>query len=622
MNSLAMPKSQLVHDGSKVLAWITLVSAGILLFEATALKQAHAKTNEVAPKPDPAGVTLTLATHSPVKTPRAGCSRIRRLEVRGILSIDVNTFKERLEPLALNCVGNDEIKAILTAINEIYSDKGYVATQGYLPEQDLQASEILGVNVIAGRVDSIIYRENRGDEALPMTERWGKAWSKVRESRGPWNSITALSQLFDRLDDPLDSFQLLPRDLKTDPKVWTSFIVDSGEVVQIDAIQQGVDQINRVASGHSQVKLEPGDGPATSKVVVENNQEDSFRVNAGYELNGADINGSGNTVPNRFKIDAAKDNLIGVNDAWRLSYAGGLDSNEVRGAFSMPFRRATFSFDGGYSESLSEVASGVEMFSRDGTISTSLGYMLYRSRDRQINLDTSLYWRNNERFINGASLTPQTVTHARIGIAETRTFDTVQLNYGLGVDHGLPILGALSDPADASRSSPRAEFFKLDGQASLAKVLSEIGTMRVELTGQWTNRPLYSDDQLVLGSISTVRGFTNGSVRVDRGAVVRTEFSPAIPVDSLIGETKDGGGFLTEMLTGLQPYIFADYGAGHDIASNETLQRAGIGAGLRYRHGRINLDLSVGEPVYRNGGVNAKDWQSPEAYLSLSVRLL
>ena len=93
MNSLAMPKSQLVHNGNKVLAWITLVSAGILLFEATALKQAHAKTNEVAPKPDPAGVTLTLATHSPVKTPRAGCSRIRRLEVRGILSIDVNTFK-------------------------------------------------------------------------------------------------------------------------------------------------------------------------------------------------------------------------------------------------------------------------------------------------------------------------------------------------------------------------------------------------------------------------------------------------------------------------------------------------------------------------------------------------
>ena len=102
-----------------------------------------------------------------------------------------------------------------------------------------------------------------------MTREVGESVVKGQREWGPWDSITALSQLFDRLDDPLDSFQLLPRDLKTDPKVWTSFIVDSGEVVQIDAIQQGVDQINRVASGHSQVKLEPGDGPATSKVVVE-----------------------------------------------------------------------------------------------------------------------------------------------------------------------------------------------------------------------------------------------------------------------------------------------------------------------------------------------------------------
>jgi hypothetical protein len=57
-------------------------------------------------------------------------------------------------------------------------------------------------------------------------------------------------------------------------------------------------------------------------VVVENSREDSFRVNAGYELNGAAINGSGKTIPSQFKLDAAKDNFIGINDAWRLSYAG------------------------------------------------------------------------------------------------------------------------------------------------------------------------------------------------------------------------------------------------------------------------------------------------------------
>jgi hemolysin activation/secretion protein len=61
----------------------------------------------------------------------------------------------------------------------------------------------------------------------------------------------------DRIDDPLDDFQILPRNFTTDPKIWTSFITDEGDIVQIDAIQQGIDQINRVASGRAQVKLEP-----------------------------------------------------------------------------------------------------------------------------------------------------------------------------------------------------------------------------------------------------------------------------------------------------------------------------------------------------------------------------
>ncbi|HST95543.1 MAG TPA: ShlB/FhaC/HecB family hemolysin secretion/activation protein [Microvirga sp.] len=547
---------------------------------------------------------------------------MRRIEVRGVVHIDAQALRTKLTPLAVNCVGNEEVKAILGAINETYAERGYVATQGYLPEQDLAAGKVLAINVIAGRIDKVVYRESRGDEALGFGERMSKGWAKIAEASGPWSFLTAASQFLDRFDDPLDDFQILPRDLPTDPKIWTSFITESGDVVQIDAVQQGIDQINRVASSRAQVKLEPGSEPATSVVVVENSREDSFRINAGYELNGADLNGSGKTIPNRLKLDMAKDNFIGINDAWRLSYAGGLDSNEARAAFSVPFRRFTFSLDAGYSESLSEVTPGVELFSRDGTVTAALGYLLYRSRDRQITLDNSLSWRNGERFLNGASLTPQTIASVRTGIGETRTFETIQLSYGAGLNQGLPILGGMDDPAAITPSTPRAEFLKLDGQASLSKAFADVGLLRVDLNGQWTERPLYSDDQLVLGSIGTVRGFTNGAVRVDRGAVLRTEFAPSFSLASLIGDRKDDWVFAHEVLQGLQPYLFADYGLGRDIANRENLQRAGIGAGLRYRHGRISLDASVGEPVYRAGGPRPRKWQAPEAYLSLSVKLL
>jgi hemolysin activation/secretion protein len=579
-------------------------------------------SDEASPGPDPAGKTLIVPTRTAPKVKSVGCSEVKRIEVRGVVDLDEQVLKTKIQPLAVACIGNDEVKTLLTAINETYSDRGFVATQGYLPEQDLRASRVLTINVIAGRVDKVVYKEGRGDETLGLSERMSKGWSQVTEAKGSWSALTGISQLIDRVDDPLDDFQLLPRDFTTDPKIWTSFITNEGDVVQIDAIQQGVDQINRIASGRAQVKLEPGSRPATSIVVVENNREDSFRVNAGYELNGADINGSGNTIPSRFKLDIAKDNFIGINDTCRLSYAGGLDSNEVRAAFSMPFRRFTFSVDAGYSESLSEVTSGVEMFSKDVNLTTTLGYLLYRSRDWQLTIDQSLYWRNGERFLNGVSLTPQTIPHARTGITETRTFDGLQVSYGAGVDLGLPVLGATEDPADITPTTPRAQFFKIDGQASAAKSFESIGLLRLDLNWQWTEHPLYSDDQLVLGSVSSVRGFANTAVRADRGVTLRTEFAPALPISALIGDRKDDWVFAHEVLQGLQPYLFADYGVGYDIANRETLERAGVGAGLRYRHGRVNLDASIGEPVYRTGGVKPKKWFAPEAYLTLSIKLL
>src|SRR5690606_26227842 len=145
----------------------------------------------------------------------------------------------------------------------------------------------------------------------------------------------------------------------------------------------------------------------------------------------------------------------------------------------------------------------------------------------------------------------------------------------------------------------------------------------LDVSAQWSGDPLYSDDQLVLGSVSTVRGFTNSAVRVDAGAIARAELAPAIPFEAALGEDfAEGLLFLSEALPNLEPYVFADYGAGRDIASGETLARAGIGAGIRYRHGRITLDASLGQPVYRAGGAKPRDWRMPEAYLTLSVKLL
>jgi len=100
---------------------------------------------------------------------------LSRIEVRGVVAIDAQSLARTLRPLAADCIGNDEVKALLAAINGAYAVAGFVATQGYLPEQDLRASRLLVINVIAGRIEALVYREAQADEALPLSERWGRA---------------------------------------------------------------------------------------------------------------------------------------------------------------------------------------------------------------------------------------------------------------------------------------------------------------------------------------------------------------------------------------------------------------------------------------------------------------
>ena len=584
------------------------------------------------PQPDQAAPSLRVSTHAPPAAGKKGetCFPVKAIVVRGIVLVEPEALQSKITPLAIACLGNEGARAILSAINESYAAKGYVTTQGYLPDQDIRKSHELVINIIAGRIGKIVYKEDDGDAALAISERVGKNWAKVREAKGPWTLIAAISQFIDGLNAPLDRFQILPPSLVGQIKIWNSFITAEGDVVQIDDVQQGVDQINRVPSSHAEVKLTPGDAPATSTLIVDNNRIDAFRVFAGYEVNGSDLNGSNptTTVANRLRLDVAKDNLIGLNDAWRASYAGGIDTNEVRAAFAIPFRRFTLSLDAGYSESLSQVGSSSELFTRSGTVTTDLSYLLQRDHDKRTLLDASLTWRDNQRFLDGTQLAPQNVAYARLGATQIWALHGLQLSYGVGIDQGLSILGATPAPVPTLPSTPRPQFLKFDGQASLANTFANIGTLRVDLNGQWTGHPLYTDDQLVLGSVSTVRGFAHAVATVDRGVIVRLEFTPILPLDVLFGakfsdaKLVDDAGLLRDLLVSLQPYVFSDYGWGRDIANEANLQRSSIGTGLRYKQGRFNLDVSIAEPIFRAGGAKPKDWLTPEMFMTVSVRTL
>jgi hemolysin activation/secretion protein len=544
------------------------------------------------------------------------CLTLDKVEIHGIALLDPKIIEQAVRPHLVRCLDNDNAKKLVVAVNEAYSKRGFITTQGYVPQQDIKTTKTFRINIVVGRVAKITYREKRMDSGF--LEAWDKFW----QAANPWQMAEQTSNLVNTLDNPLDRIQAIEPKSAGPWKTQLAMPVDQGDPVNLDHIQQGIDQINRAFSMKATAKLEPGEAPGTSDVVVTATRSDSFRFIVGYEVNGASLNNSNEaTNAARFRLDLAKDNLLGINDAWATSLASGLDSNEVKASFAVPYRWLTFSLDTGYSENLTPIGNTAELFSKSFTSSANLSYLISRDKDQQTSAIGGLNWRHSERYINDVPLTPQTITYLKYSLNHTRYFDDRQLFLSLGVSKGIAAFDATKDPAAIDSTMPRAQFFRIDGASSYTQVFKGWGMWKLEASGQWTNAPLYADDQSTLGSASTVRGFTRAPFKVDSGLVIRSEFAAANLGQYLGDAAKQALAPIEEYIAGYQPYAFADFGAGKEIANSRVVQRAAIGAGIRHRVGRFTIDLSVAKPLYQEGLTRNHDTFKPEFYLTLTSKV-
>ena len=189
---------------------------------------------------------------------------------------------------------------------------------------------------------------------------------------------------------------------------------------------------------------------------------------------------------------------------------------------------------------------------------------------------------------------------------------------GIGARAGLTLFDATRDPDAPKFGVPRAQFTKLVGTLGVARTFEGLGRAEIDLLGQWSEHPLYADDQLTLGSSTTIRGFTNRAAKVDRGLLLRSEFAVAIPADWL-GAVP----VIPSLLTGAEPYVFSDAGLGRDIANALDISRASLGIGLRYRSGRLSFDISVAAPIHESGlPSRAEERSGAEYYMTLSLKTL
>ncbi|CAJ0815497.1 ShlB/FhaC/HecB family hemolysin secretion/activation protein [Ralstonia flaminis] len=441
------------------------------------------------------------------------------------------------------CIGKDGVQLLVKGVSQAILSRGYVTTRVLVPQQNL-SSGALHLALVPGLIGEVRF----ADPAM----------------RGTWK---------------------------------TAFPVRAGDLLNLRDLEQGLEQMKRVASQDVDMQIEPTQAPGVSDVVISVKRAKPWTVVASVDNSGTKSTGrlQGN-------LSVSIDNPLGLNDLFNIGYNQDLDfSNKGHGThgwngfYSMPWGYWTATISAYSSTYFQQIAGVNQTFVSSGN-SQNLDFKLQRVIERSQNDVLGVQFRLSKRF--GKSFIEDTEipqqrrnnTIVEAGLTDRHYFGAAQFDGSLMVRQGVGDLGAQEDTlADGGGPTWRYRMLVADANLSVpfkvgAQPLRYVTTFR----GQFTNDRLYSIDTLTIGSRYTVRGFDGETLLAgDKGFYWRNE------LQAPIGNT------------GLSLYSGVDYGrvygpaasglAGTQLAGAVIGMRGGWGTSV----GSISYDLFVGTPIYK-----------------------
>ena len=491
------------------------------------------------------------------------CFPVNTIRLRGVSVLDAKKLSGHIEAYKDTCMGQKAIGALLQLINKTYVEAGFITSKAYVPQQDLTKGELI-IDVLEGRIEGFVYR---------IVDKNGK----VEAGK--------------------------PR------KIALAFPIKPGEVFQLRAIEQGLDQINRLQSSQAKVDLLPGNQPGTSLVVITEQQVDRVRGTVSY-----DNKGSSSTGEDRHRVTLEADDTLALNEAYSFSYLGTKNTNVVSYNYSIPYGYWTLSTSGSYSESLDDLTPTSDLFNQTANANFRLERLFSRDGTQKTwgYVNAGYFW--NSRFVNISQLEPQTRTHASIGLRTERYFEKGVLSADIGYTRGTPFLGADENFAVLTPDTPRAEFDKFDLSLNYLHRFENGSRLSSSLIGQWADVTLFSNQQLTIGGWDSVRGFHEDEASGERGLLSRNEFNfllPEIKFDEKAGEKPNAleKFYNQKIRTSMQPYLFADAGYVENLGFDDNTTMIGTGFGFRGNLGRASFDAALAFPLTQNNSVEPGDIQ-------------
>ncbi|MGA0602418.1 ShlB/FhaC/HecB family hemolysin secretion/activation protein [Caulobacter sp. KR2-114] len=498
---------------------------------------------------NPRGQTvIEVPTHPQAVAPKGACQLITEIRFLHAPKMGDKDREKLTAPYLNRCLGLGDVENLLSDITRFYIDKSEPTTRVYIQPQNLTKG-VLVLEVVEGKVEKIVL-DNHGVHGVNLTTAFGR-----------------------RADT----------------------------VFNLRVFEQGLDQVNRLASNHATLDILPGSAPGESVIEIRNTAGAPLHVSASY-----DNAGQPSTGRNQGAVSLIGDDFFGLND--QISYTRrqtipdgrpNADSRSNSVLVSVPYNALTLTVGASESDYTSQtVTSGGTVFVLSGYTRNIFGELdaaVWRNRRSKLDLSATITSKLNRNFVDGAylSVSSRSLTVLDLWADYTTLVGHGSMKLGLGWSQGLSALGALQDAPGTPADSAHAQFGKLQARAYLSlpfKLAGQTLVFTSEAQGQYALKPLYSSEQIVVGSPYTVRGFLLGSVIDDRGFYAQNDLS-------LVHRARLFGQSVT-----LRPHIGLDAGYATGVAS-------GLGGGflsggsfgLAAQAGRISIDAYTSHSISRAG---------------------
>lgn len=415
------------------------------------------------------------------------CLPVQQIILHNADSLSKFQQKKLTKEFINQCLSSDLLRQLITKVTKHYHNSGLVTTQVLLPKQNLQ-SGTLELNIIEGKIEKLSY---------------GK----------------------DGFFDEMQKF--------------TAFGRQEGETLDINEINQGIYQINRLSSNAATMKIEPGSADGLSKIIIDNKRKFPAKFSIGRDNLGNKFTGIQRTV-----FSSNFDNFLSLNDNINLNYTKNLhddnyykDLNSFSSSISIPFKAYTFSYSFFRSEYRGSTIGNNSLIVNEGFSQQNkigIDRLLLNQGDLRISANSSLTNKSAASYQNDVKLVNQTrkITLLDFGFSASKFFaNGISLYLKPSYVRGITALNATKDSKSRVNQKAQYEAYKMYASTSKKFTIPKINKPMVfssEMDSQLSQNTLYGSEQFAVGGYYSVRGFRENYISADSGYYFRNKlaFSP------------------------------------------------------------------------------------------------